>query len=176
MPLSSAKMREIVWRDRVRSRCFPNLASAKGGKRRGCLRERLCWNSAPARDHGPRCSIPLSAEMREEPSQQREDDADQEASRDREIKGCVIAAVHDVAGETAEAERQLSTEIEQSAHAGDNDAENNQSAAEIAERFHKVIIGDTPGRLAAKQRSTRGRKDAQSDNHPKPRLKVYSTS
>jgi hypothetical protein len=48
----------------------------------------------------------------------------------------VFAATDDVAGETAETKREFSAEIEKSAGKGQERANNEESAAEFAERIH----------------------------------------
>jgi hypothetical protein len=70
------------------------------------------------------------------PEEEGQRDADDKRRGDRKIKGAVLAAMDDVAGETAEAEREAATEIEQSADDDDEDAEDEEDAAEIAERIH----------------------------------------
>ena len=57
--------------------------------------------------------------MREEPEEKREGCAENEAGDDREVESCVFTAVDDVAGEFAEAERELAAEIEKSADEGE---------------------------------------------------------
>ncbi len=57
----------------------------------------------------------LTAEMREEPEDEGESGAEEEASDDRKVKGGVFAAMDDVAGEFAETERKFAAEIEKRA-------------------------------------------------------------
>ena len=82
--------------------------------------------------------------MREEPEEQSQDDADDQAGDDGEIESGVLAAMDDVAGETTEAERQFGAEVKESAEDDEKTAQDEESAAEIAERFHKRSIEETP--------------------------------
>jgi hypothetical protein len=63
-------------------------------------------------------AVLLTAEVSEEPEEERKDDAENEAGNDREIESGVFAAMDDISGKFAEAERDLSAEIEKSADGG----------------------------------------------------------
>jgi len=72
----------------------------------------------------------------EEPEEERKTEAAKEAGNDREVDGGMFAAVDDVAGEAAEAQWEFSAEVKQSADKDQEGAENEESAAEFAERIH----------------------------------------
>jgi hypothetical protein len=76
----------------------------------------------------------------EKPKKKREDDAEDQASDDGEVKGRVLAADSDVAGEFTQAERELGPEVEEGAQDKEKGAEEQQSAAEFAERIHTRIL------------------------------------
>jgi hypothetical protein len=84
--------------------------------------------------------------MREEPEEQRETGAEQEAGNDREIKRGVFAAMDDVAGEAAEAEREFSAEIKKSTQNDEKSTENENSAAEFANGVHSGILPQAAGK------------------------------
>jgi len=56
-----------------------------------------------------------TAKLIDEPENQADDYADDEAGDDREIKRAVFAAIADVAGQTTEAERKSWSEVEERA-------------------------------------------------------------
>ena len=80
--------------------------------------------------------------MGEEPEKERENEAQNEAGENREIKSGVFAAVHDVSGEAAKPQRELSAEVQKSAYDNKEAAKNEKGAAEFAKRIHKKIIGE----------------------------------
>jgi len=59
--------------------------------------------------------LPSTAKLIDEPENQADDYADDEAGDDREIKRAVFAAIADVAGQTTEAERKFWSEVEERA-------------------------------------------------------------
>jgi|HubBroStandDraft_1064217.scaffolds.fasta_scaffold698493_2 hypothetical protein len=80
--------------------------------------------------------------MREEPEEKRKSETEDEAGNDREVKGGVLAAMDDVAGQAAEAEGKSAAEIEKSADDSEERGEEEKSAAEIAQGIHKESLGD----------------------------------
>jgi hypothetical protein len=74
--------------------------------------------------------------MSEQPEEERKTEAEEEAGDDRKVEGGMFAAVDDVAGEAAEAQREFSAEVKKSAHNHEESTENEKSAAEFAERIH----------------------------------------
>ena len=78
--------------------------------------------------------------MGDEPEEQTEDDAEKKAGDDRKIKSRVLAAMDDVAGKPAKAEREFCAEVEQCANDGEREANQEKHAAEIAKRIHGSII------------------------------------
>jgi hypothetical protein len=79
----------------------------------------------------------LAAEVGEEPQEERKADAKEETGDDGEIERCVFAAVDDVAGEASQAEREFGAEIEKCAEGDEEEAEEEERAAEFAERVHE---------------------------------------
>jgi hypothetical protein len=82
----------------------------------------------------------LAAKMGEEPEEEREAETQNEASDDGKIKRGVFAAVHDVAWESSQAERKLSTEVKKSTYDDEEATQEEDGAAEFTERIHKSII------------------------------------
>jgi hypothetical protein len=75
--------------------------------------------------------------MSKKPEEERKTEAEEEAGDDGEVEGGVFAAVDDVAGEAAEAQREFSAEVKQSADKNQEGAENEEGAAEFAEGIHE---------------------------------------
>jgi hypothetical protein len=84
---------------------------------------RVCWGSA--------------TKVGEEPEEERETKAQNETGDDGKIKRGAFATMDDVAGKTAEAEREFSTEVEKSAKENEETSEEEERAAEFAERVHE---------------------------------------
>ena len=78
--------------------------------------------------------------MTDEPEQQTQTEAEDEAGDDGEIKGGVFAAMDDVAGEAAEAEWKSCAEIKECAEEDEEAAKDEERAAEFAERLHAGIV------------------------------------
>jgi hypothetical protein len=72
----------------------------------------------------------------EEPEEEREAEAQNETGDDGKIKRSVFVTIDDVAGKTAEAQREFSAEVEKSAKENEEAAEEEERAAEFAERVH----------------------------------------
>jgi hypothetical protein len=84
----------------------------------------------------------------EKPEQERQGAAEEEAGDDGEVKSGVFAAMNDIAGEAAEAEREFSAEIEKSANEDEKAAEEEECAAEFAKRIHPGILPETAEKLS----------------------------
>lgn len=78
-----------------------------------------------------------ATEVGEEPEEEREGEAENEAGDDGKVKRSMLAAMDDVSGKFAESKRQFRVEIENSANNYQQAPEEKQSAAEIAERIHR---------------------------------------
>ncbi len=74
--------------------------------------------------------------MGEEPEKQREDGAEKQTGDDGKVKGGVFAAMDDIAGEPAEAEGELGTEIKKRAEEDEEGAEKEKSAAKFTHWIH----------------------------------------
>jgi hypothetical protein len=71
--------------------------------------------------------------MGQEPEEQSQSDADHQAGNYREIESGVLAAMDDVAGKPAEAQRKFSAEVEKRADDDEEPSQNEEGAAYIAE-------------------------------------------
>jgi len=84
----------------------------------------------------------LATEVGEEPEEQRKAKAEEEASDDGKVERSMLAAMDDVSGKFAEAERQSRVEIQNCAENKQQAPEEEQGAAKFAERIHRNIIKD----------------------------------
>jgi hypothetical protein len=80
--------------------------------------------------------------MGEEPEEQAQTDAEEQAGHNWEVESGVFAAMDDVAGTAAETERQLAAEVEKSANEDEKAAEEEERAAEFAKGIHKWIVAE----------------------------------
>lgn len=94
----------------------------------------------------------LTAEVGEEPENERKTEAEDEAGHDGEIEGGVLAAVDDVAGKFSETEGELSAEVEDGTDDGEQATEEKEDAAELAKGVHKIIIEERPPERRANRR------------------------
>jgi hypothetical protein len=78
-----------------------------------------------------------AAEMGDEPEEESEANAEGDGGCDREVERGVFAAVDDVAGETAEAEREFVGEIEECAGCDEDGSEDQECAAQVAGGVHR---------------------------------------
>jgi hypothetical protein len=78
--------------------------------------------------------------MGEEPEKNGEKNADDETRDDGKIKGDTLAAMDDVAGKMAEAEGEPATGVEEGADKTQQDAENQENAAKVAEGNHEESV------------------------------------
>ena len=86
--------------------------------------------------------------MREEPEEQRECGAEEEAGDDGKVERGVFAAVDDVAGKFSQAERELCAKVKKSANKDEESAENEEGAAEFAKRVHPGILPESAEKLS----------------------------
>jgi hypothetical protein len=75
-----------------------------------------------------------------EPEEERNAEAEDNAGDDRKVKRGVFAAVDDVAGKAAEAQGKFSAEVEKSANEHQEATEEEQGAAEFAQRVHEESL------------------------------------
>jgi len=73
----------------------------------------------------------------EEPEEQAQADAKEQAGNDWKIECGVFAVVNDVAGKFSQAKREFCTEIKKCAQEDEEAAEEEKCAAEFAERIHE---------------------------------------
>jgi hypothetical protein len=76
----------------------------------------------------------------EEPEEERNAEAEDETSDNRKVKRGVFAAVDDVAGKAPEAQGKFSAEVEKSANEYEEATEEEQGAAEFAEKVHEESL------------------------------------
>jgi hypothetical protein len=76
----------------------------------------------------------------EEPEEEREGGAEEEAGDNGEIESGVFATVDDVAGEAAKAEGKLPAKIKKSAQNDEESTENEEGAGEYARGVHSGIL------------------------------------
>src|ERR1700674_128821 len=86
------------------------------------------------------CRLGSATEVGDEPEEERESDANEEASDDGKVKGGVFAAVDDVPRKSSEAEGEFASEIEKSADKNQEAAEEEKRTAEFAERVHRSSL------------------------------------
>jgi hypothetical protein len=79
----------------------------------------------------------------EKPEKKREDRAEEQASNDGKVKGGVLAAVDDVAGEFSKTKGELATEIKETAYEREQPRQEEKGAAEFSERIHDWILPET---------------------------------
>jgi len=82
----------------------------------------------------------LTAEMRNEPEEEREHETYDKAGNDRKVERGVFAAVDDVAGQFSQAEGEFAAKIEESTDKNQKAAEKEERAAEFTEGIHEVIL------------------------------------
>ncbi len=83
--------------------------------------------------------------MREEPEEQRESGAKDEAGDNGEVESGVLAAVNDISGQAAETEGKFAAKVKKSAEDDKEDAKNEEHAAEFAEGIHGEHSSGTEG-------------------------------
>jgi len=76
----------------------------------------------------------------EEPEEERQGEAENEAGDDRKIEGGVFATVDDVAGKSAKTKREFAREIEKRAEEDEEASDAEEHAAKIAKGIHESII------------------------------------
>jgi hypothetical protein len=81
------------------------------------------------------CAI-SAAKVREKPKQDGEHNADGEAGHDWKVEGGVLAAMNDIAGQAAKAERETRSEVKHSSKDNANHAKYQEGPSEFAERVH----------------------------------------
>jgi len=74
--------------------------------------------------------------MSKKPEEEREAEAEGETGDDGEIESGVFASMDDVAGEAAETQWEFSAEIKYRANGQEQGAQNEEGAAEFADRIH----------------------------------------
>jgi hypothetical protein len=77
----------------------------------------------------------LATEQIYNPENQRERNAQHDASDDRKIEAAIFALISDIAGKASEAKRQSSAEKEKSADNCEGNSANEEQLAEFARRF-----------------------------------------
>jgi hypothetical protein len=94
----------------------------------------------------PLGSAESTAEMGEEPEKQREKGAEEQAGNDGKVESGVFAAMDDVAGQSSKTKGKLAAKVEESADEREQPTQEEEGAAEFAERFHDWILPEAAGR------------------------------
>jgi hypothetical protein len=81
-----------------------------------------------------------AAQVREEPEQEGQDDADDQARHDWKVERRVLAAMNDIAGQAAKAKRQARSEIKRGSDGNANRPKNQEGPSEFAERVHTASL------------------------------------
>ena len=81
-----------------------------------------------------------AAEMRDEPDEKGQRNAEKQTGNDGKVERGVFAAVNDVAGQFSQAEGEFVSEIENSSEKNKESTEEEKRATEFAERIHEVIL------------------------------------
>jgi hypothetical protein len=87
---------------------------------------------------GASATVHFSGGVREEPEQDGEGDADDQAGDNRKVEGGVLAAMNDIAGQAAKAERQARSEVQRSSNNNANRAKDQKGPSKFAERVHSL--------------------------------------
>ena len=80
--------------------------------------------------------LPSTAEVREEPEEEREREAQNEAGDDREIESGVLATIDKVTGEAAKTEGEFAAEVKKRTNDDEEPSEDKKCAAEFSDRLH----------------------------------------
>ena len=82
----------------------------------------------------------LAAKVIDEPENQADRDADDQAGDKRKIKCAVLAAMDDVAGQPAETQREFWAEVEKCADQDEHGSGEEKQAAELLRWFHNDSV------------------------------------
>lgn len=82
----------------------------------------------------------LATEVRDEPQEKGERDAEKQTGDDWKVEGSVFGAVNNVAGQFPQAERESVPKIKKGADQDDKPSEEDKKAADFARRIHEVIL------------------------------------
>ena len=84
--------------------------------------------------------------MGEEPEKQREKGAEKQAGNDGKVESSVFAAMDDVAGQSSKTKGELAAKVEENADERKQPAQEEEGAAEFAERLHDWILPEAADR------------------------------
>lgn len=84
----------------------------------------------------------LAAEVRDEPEEEGERDAEEQTGDDWKVERSVFAAVNDVAGQFSQAEWKLVTKVEKGAEKDEHSPKEKKRAAEFPKRVHSRILSE----------------------------------
>lgn len=82
--------------------------------------------------------------MGEEPEKKRKDRAEEQAGDDGKVESSVFAAMDNVAGKFSKTKGELAAKIEESTDERKQPTQEEQGAAEFAERVHDWILPEAP--------------------------------
>jgi hypothetical protein len=81
-----------------------------------------------------------AAEIRDEPEEKGQRDAEEQAGDDGKVERGVFAAVDDVAGQFPKAKGELVPEVKKNTNQNEECSKEDKRTAEFAERFHRRIL------------------------------------
>jgi hypothetical protein len=81
----------------------------------------------------------------EEPEKEREDGAQEQAGNNRKVESGVSTAMDDVAGKLSKTKGELTTKVKEGADEREQPRQEEEGAAEFAERVHDGILPETAG-------------------------------
>jgi hypothetical protein len=120
--------------------------STDGLREIAILEQSVCHKSGGASAKRRRSA----AELIDDPENQAEKDADDDAGDQREVEGGALAAMDDVAGQAAEAKGKFGPEIEEGADNDEKGAEDEQGASELLSGLHGPIVAPVPLEMAGR--------------------------
>ena len=114
------------------------------GAQNDCAKS-LSWNNQFATNCGRRQpeaarslgSVQSAAKLIDQPENQANDHADDQTGDEREIKCAMLAAMNDVSGQAAKAERKLWAQIEKRSDEDEHGSDGEQQTTELLNGFHR---------------------------------------
>ena len=87
-------------------------------------------------------SVQSAAKLIDQPENQANDHADDQTGDEREIKCAMLAAMNDVSGQAAKAERKLWTQIEKRSDEDEHGSNGEQQTTELLNGFHRDPVAN----------------------------------
>jgi hypothetical protein len=106
-----------------------------------CLRTTSLPQIADGGDSQP-TSMHSAAKLIDQPENQANDHADDQTGDEREIKCAMLAAMNDVSGQAAKAERKLWAQIEKRSDEDEHGSDGEQQTTELLNGFHRDPVAN----------------------------------